>query len=286
MDQKEFHRFLREAVERLKNAGIEAASAEVEIILENILNVERIDLYLYGEKFLDENGIKRFNQVIERRITHYPLQYILGEMYFYGRKFQVSPAVMVPTPETELLCDLAIGYLKNERIVSPEILDIGVGSGVISVTMACEIRTAKVTALDISSEAIKIASENARLHGVAGRIEFIQSDGFSNLTRGRKFDIVLSNPPYISDDEYKSLPPEVLADPKVALVSGQEGLDFIKILIAEAPDYLKPKGRLMFEIGYNQAERVAEISEKDARYRSISIMRDLNDVDRVVILSV
>lgn len=286
MDQKKFHRLIREAAEKLKKAGIDSASAEVEIILATILDTERINLYLYGENLLDEKSLRRFNQIIEQRTARYPLQYILGEIYFYGRKFRVTPDVMVPTPETELLCDLAIGYIKNENIRSPEILDIGVGSGVVSVTVACEIKSAKVVALDISAEAIKIASENADAYGVKEKIEFIQSDIFSSLKLGREFDIVLSNPPYISEEEYQSLPPEVLADPKISLVSGEEGLDFITTLIARAPDYLKPNGRLMFEIGYNQADKIAQISEKDIRYKSISIIKDLNNIDRVVILSV
>jgi len=286
MDQKQFHRLIKEATGRLKDAGIDAAAAEVEIILEHILDIERIDLYLHGEKLFDDECVSRFNKIIEQRTTRYPLQYILGEMYFYGRKFKVTPDVMVPTPETEFLCDLAINYLRNENITSPEILDVGVGSGVISVTIACEIGSAKITGLDISPQAIGIASENALLHEVQDRIELIESDIFSNLDKARKFDVILSNPPYISDEEYKTLPPEVLADPKVALVSGAEGLDLIERLIAGAPDYLKPKARLMFEIGYNQAEKVARISEKDLRYKSISIMRDLNDIDRVVVLSV
>ena len=286
MDQKQFHRLIKEATGRLKDAGIDAAAAEVEIILEHILDIERIDLYLHGEKLFDDECVSRFNKIIEQRTTRYPLQYILGEMYFYGRKFKVTPDVMVPTPETEFLCDLAINYLRNENITSPEILDVGVGSGVISVTIACEIGSAKITGLDIFPQAIGIASENALLHEVQDRIELIESDIFSNLDKARKFDVILSNPPYISDEEYKTLPPEVLADPKVALVSGAEGLDLIERLIAGAPDYLKPKARLMFEIGYNQAEKVARISEKDLRYKSISIMRDLNDIDRVVVLSV
>ena len=285
MDQKEFHRLMKEASEKLKKAGIDSASAEVEIILAAILDTERINLYLYGEKLLDENSLSRFDQIIDQRTTRRPLQYILGETYFYGRKFRLTSDVMVPTPETELLCDLAIGYIKNENICSPEVLDVGVGSGVVSVTMACEIKSARVTALDISTKAIRIASENADTYGVKEKIEFIQSDIFSNLQQARKFDIVLSNPPYVSEEEYKSLPPEVLADPKISLVSGKEGLDFIKTLIAKTPDYLKPNGRLMFEIGSNQAGKIAEISEKDMRYRSISIMKDLNDIDRVVVLS-
>jgi release factor glutamine methyltransferase len=274
------------AEKRLKKAGIESAAAEVEIILEHLFEVERIDIYLHGATLLDDKTLAQFNEIIDQRCARRPLQYILGEMYFYGRRFLVSPAVMVPTPETEILCDLAINYIKNEKLIAPEILDIGAGSGVICVTLACEIPDAKITALDISPEALRIAGQNAERLGVADRIKFMESDGFEALTENDRFDLILSNPPYISDEEYRDLPPEVLADPKIALTSGPEGLDFIKIIVEKAPYHLKDKGRLMFEIGYNQAEKTAKLTEKDTRYRSLAIMRDLNDIDRVVILSI
>ncbi|SYZ72682.1 Release factor glutamine methyltransferase [Candidatus Zixiibacteriota bacterium] len=286
MDERSFHGLLKGAEKRLKAAGIESATAEVEIILEYLLAVERIDIYLHGATLLDDETLGRFDKIIAERCTRRPLQYILGEMYFYGRKFLVSPAVMVPTPETEILCDLAIGYIRNEKLAAPKILDIGAGSGVIGVTMACEIPGAVVTALDISPEALQIAEQNAARMEVGERVQFVESDGFTALEKNLKFDLILSNPPYISEEEYRELPPEVLADPRIALTSGAEGLDFIKVIIERAPEFLMDKGRLMFEIGYNQAERVAQMTENDGRYRSIAIMRDLNDIDRVVILSI
>jgi release factor glutamine methyltransferase len=286
MDEKQFHRRIKTAEKDLKKAGIESAVAEIEIILEYLLGVERIDLYLHGPQLIDDNILNHFNDIVKRRLTRYPLQYILGEMYFYGRKFELTPSVMVPTPETELLCELAINYINNEEIRKGSILDIGTGSGVIAVTMACEVQDLTVTTADISPEALEIAKQNAVNHEVAARINFIQSDIFSKIRQDNKFDLILSNPPYISEEEYEALPPEVLADPKIALVSGAEGLDLIKKIMDKAPGYLKPGGRLMFEIGYNQSALVAEISEKDLRYKSISIIKDLNDIDRVVILSI
>jgi release factor glutamine methyltransferase len=286
MDQTGFRELINFAEKKLSEAGIASATAEVEIILEAILDLERIDLYMHGADLIDDRRIEKFNQIIDKRATRYPLQYILGETYFYGRRFTIEPGAMIPTPETEILCELAIGYIKNEKIKAPDVLDVGTGSGVIAITIAAEIPSAKVAALDISAEALEIAKKNARLAGVAERIRFLESDGFSGLEKGTKFDLILSNPPYISEGEYKMLPPEVLADPKIALISGAEGLDFIKILISQSPEYLKPKGRLMFEIGYNQAEATMRLSEKCRQYRSISIMKDLNDIDRAAILSV
>ena len=191
---------------------------------------------------------------------------------------------MVPTPETELLCETAIGFVREKGLARPRLLDIGVGSGVIAVTVAAELDKCEVLAIDCSPEAIKVARRNATDLGVGDKIEFRQSDFFAEIRPDEKFDLILSNPPYISDSEYNSLPPEVLADPKTALLAGEDGLDAIRVILHDAPDYLAEGGLIMFEIGYRQSQRVAELTENDDRYRSIVILKDLNDVDRVVAL--
>lgn len=270
---------------RLRSAGIEAGEAEAEIVLCYILKCERLDLYLRGEKLITEKVKARFDKIICARETRSPLQYILGEAYFYGRRFCVNESVMVPTPETELLCENAIRYIKYRELESPAILDVGCGSGVIAITMKLESPGAQITALDLSAEAIVVARENAESLGARG-IEFLQSDVFDALDSHSSFDLILSNPPYISDGEYDGLPPEVKADPRLALTSGEQGVDIIKRLMAEAPNYLKDKGKLMFEIGYDQAELIQALVEEDDHYVSSVLMKDLNDIDRVFILSV
>lgn len=286
MDQNAFHQLLKSSEEKLKDAGIDSPATEVEIMLEYLLDVERVEVYLHGAKLIDERIQKKYDKIIEKRVTRYPLQYILGEAYFYGRKFLVDPDVMIPTPETETLCELAINYIKNEKRESAEILDIGTGSGNIAVTIVCELPDAWITATDISQAAIAVARKNAVMHGVESRIRFLKSDVFLSIPSDRKFDLILSNPPYIAENEYETLQPEVLHDPKIAMVSGAEGLDMIRKMIDRAPDYLKTNGRLMFEIGYDQVEKISRISEGDDRYQSFSIIKDLNSVDRVVILGV
>jgi len=271
--------------QKLEDAGIDQGLAEVEIILCNILNVERLQLYLDGEQLLNNDILDKFNQIVEKRVTRYPLQYILKEAWFYGRSFFVSPAVMVPTPETEILCESAMRFIRCKDIACPRILDIGVGSGVISVTLANELSDCSIVSLDISNEAIDIAKKNAEKLGGREKIEFRQSDFFSALKSDEKFDLILSNPPYISHEEYTDLPPEVLADPKVSLVAENDGLSAIESLVKDAPNFLNNDGRLMFEIGYNQAERVSKLTETDHRYKSIVQLKDLNDIDRVVILA-
>jgi release factor glutamine methyltransferase len=271
--------------QKLEEAGIDQGLAEVEIILCNILNVERLELYLNGDKLINDDHLKKLDEIVAKRTTRYPLQFILEEAWFYGRSFFVSPAVMVPTPETEILCETAMGFIRSKDLSKPRILDVGVGSGVISVTLVNELSECSIVSLDISEKAIAVAKKNADNLGGKEKIEFRQSDFFSALNPDEKFDLILSNPPYISHEEYKDLPPEVLADPKISLVADNDGLGAIESLVKEAPNFLNKDGRLMFEIGYNQAERVSNLTENDPRYQSIVQIKDLNDIDRVVILA-
>jgi len=278
-------KYISDKAKTLEDAGIVSGKAEMELILCHVLDVDHLNLYLHGTMLLTPERLARIDDIVTRRATRYPLQYILEESWFFGRKFFVSPAVMVPTPETELLCVTAMECVRETELPSPKILDVGVGSGVVSVTLANELADCRIVALDISPDAIAVAQRNAANLGGADNIEFRQSDFFGNVRPHEQFDLILSNPPYISEDEYKDLPPEVLADPKISLTSGDEGLDAIKIILRDAPGFLAPGGRIIFEIGYNQADRVAELTSRDDRYESIVIMKDLNDIDRVVMLT-
>ncbi len=282
---KHIPQFISEKGKLLEDAGIDRGKGEIEMILCFVLGCDRLQLYLHGESLLKENHVNQIEKIITRRLTREPLQFILEESWFFGRKFYVSPAVMVPTPETELLCETALGFIKQKEIISPKIIDLGVGSGVIAITLALELKDCSVTALDISAEALEIAKKNSTDLGASGKISFVESDYFANVPDGEKFDLILANPPYISEEEYKELPPEVLADPKVSLTSDHEGLAAIMTILKDAPKYLKPNGRIMFEIGYNQADKVAELTSQNNNYESIVIMKDLNNIDRVIILS-
>jgi len=278
-------RLIAENAAKLKINGIDSPENEIEMILCHLLDINRLNLYLHGDSLIDHKVIKRLNQIVEKRTTRYPLQYILGEHWFYGRRYFINESVMVPAPETELLCEGALTFLKSNNIKSPRILDIGTGSGVIAVTLAAELESCHVLALDISDEALEVAGQNATAHKAGKKIEFRNSNLLDNVGNSEKFDLIISNPPYVTESEYKNLAPEVLADPKIAITSGEDGLDVIRKILEQAPDYLKPNGRIMFEIGYNQAETITIITEKDNRCRSISILKDLNEFDRIVILT-
>ncbi len=269
----------------LTEAGIDCAEAECELILCYVLKVNRLNLYLHGESLIDDEAIAKIENIISKRIRRYPLQYILGESWFYGRCFYVNESVMIPTPETELLCKAAIGFCETRRIQRPRLLDIGTGSGIISITLTCELADANITAVDISEQALEVAKKNAAKLSSEKKICFLKSDMFENLNKTIKFDLILSNPPYITEEEYKTVPPEVKADPKIAITSGTDGLDAIRVILEQSPDYLAANGRIMFEIGHKQSEKIAQLVESDSRYSSISILKDLNDIDRIVILS-
>ncbi len=269
----------------LEQAGIDQGRPEIELILCHLLKVNRLNLYRGGAHLINDSVLKQLDTILDRRVSRYPLQYILGESWFYGRRFHVSPKVMIPRPETEVLCETAIRFVREAGMNCPRVLDLGVGSGVISVTVACELERCSVLAIDISEGALKVAERNAAESGAADRIEFRRSDFFASVKQGRTFDLILSNPPYVSDEEYKSLPPEVLSDPEISLLAGEDGLDAIRTILRHAPAFLAEGGCVILEIGDNQADRVAELAADDGRYRAAARIKDLNGIDRVIMLS-
>lgn len=275
---------LAEKSTELEAVGIHSALTEIEWMLCHILKLDRLHLYLDGETMLTEAALKRLEELINRRKTRYPLQFILNESWFYGRRFYVTEDTMAPTPETERLCEIAIDFCDYRKYKNPRILDIGTGSGVIALTVAAEMARASVVAVDISEKALAVAKKNAATFGVEARVQFRQSDFFSAIAPDEKFDLILSNPPYIAEPEYPTLDPEVLADPKIAMTAGEEGMDCIKQIVARAPDFMAERGRLMFEIGYNQAEKVARLTSSDDRYKNYAVIKDLNLVNRCIIL--
>lgn len=277
------NRLIADAGARLREVGIDSGEAEAEIVLCDLLDCDRLFLYMHGPSMIDEALIEKFQTIITKRLSRYPLQYILGSAWFYGRKFIVNEAVMVPCPETELLLESVMrssSYVKSNPI---RLLDIGTGSGVVALSALLENDALDVTATDISSEALAVAKLNAGKFEIEDKIKFVESDLFKALDKSVKFDIIASNPPYIQDDAYDGLPPEVKADPRLALTSGVRGLDIIERMIAQAPDYLNRPGYLMFEIGYDQSEALFEMITSDKRYFDFSLLKDMAEIDRVVV---
>ncbi|MBI4778508.1 peptide chain release factor N(5)-glutamine methyltransferase [Candidatus Desantisbacteria bacterium] len=273
---------LHEAIDSLKTAGIETAVTDAEHLLEDVVSCLRHQLYLQNRPMTDKEII-HYRALIKRRCNHEPTAYIIGSKTFLDWEFVVSPGVLIPRWETEVLFNAICKHSCQEWRVG---IEIGTGSGVIAISLAKILPHLKVYATDISPSAIKIARLNAERLGVLDRIVFIQGDMFSILSgQGleKRVDFIVSNPPYILKGEIDSLPPDVRDfEPKEALDGGEDGLDYYRKIIKDAPDYLVPEGYLAFEVGPSQAKPVAELMQKESFFE-IQIINDLCQRQRVVL---
>jgi release factor glutamine methyltransferase len=265
----------------LKNKGIDSARINAELLLANILDCKRMDLYLRFDQPLTKIETEEYRKALKRRATKEPLQYIIGEVEFYGLLFNVNPKVLIPRQETEILIEHILENLINNN--DTKILDIGSGSGNIIISLIKNIKNSEGIAIDISDDAIAVAEKNAELNGVTQRISFIKKDILrDDIENLGKFDIVVSNPPYVSKEEFNTLQKEILDhEPKYAVTDFGDGFTFYKIISEKSKSLLKPNGKLFFEVGYNQAGEVKEIMEKN-NFKEIKIIKDYSDIDRVV----
>jgi len=253
---------------------------EAELVLTHVLNCNRMSLYLNKDINLDRDKSRLLSSILKRRILGEPVQYILGKTEFMGFEFKVDNRVLIPRPETEILVETAIEKLNQSGIASPEVLDLGTGSGCIAVAIAKNLSRANVWASDISTPALQLARENAGLNNA--EIKFIKSDIFDALEfKNHKFDLIVSNPPYISSGEFHSLAKEISFEPQLALKAGKDGLDFYRRIISQAAHYLRDDGLLIFEVGLSQAYFVKEMLEEKG-FEHLSLIRDYNDIERIV----
>ena len=243
---------LRLAEARLEQAGVPDADVDAAYLLASVLKEDTLAMRINGHRELAAPQWAAFDALCDRRAAREPLQYILGETEFMGLTFHVEPGVLIPRADTEILVEKALAWMKP----GARVLDIGTGSGAIAVSLAKLGRQAQVTAVDVSDKALEIARRNAERNGAA--VEFVKSDCFSAL-KGRKYDMIVSNPPYISEDEMRGLMPEVTREPELALFGGADGLDFYRRISREAPEYLNEGGCLLFEIGWLQKDAVSAL---------------------------
>ncbi|MCK9285323.1 MAG: peptide chain release factor N(5)-glutamine methyltransferase [Rhodocyclaceae bacterium] len=261
--------------EALRAAREMVSPAEARLLLRHVLGCTAAWLETHRDDILDEECATAFSLLAARRAGGAPVAYLLGRREFYGREFEVSPAVLIPRPETELLVDLAVARLRG--VVAPRILDLGTGSGCIAVTLALEIPEAEVVAIDRSVMALAMAEGNAERLG--GRVLLAESDWFSDLAEER-FNLIVSNPPYISTDDPHLHAGDLRHEPLSALASGSDGLGAIRRICAEAAEHLCPGGVLLFEHGYDQAEAAAGLLAQNG-FSEIEQHRDLAGIVRV-----
>jgi len=273
VDLKTIKMVLEKMIEDLQKANIENPRLNSELILSHILNLNKIDLYLQAKNKI--KNTKKIEKYLQKRISEMPLQYILGETEFYGYKILVNKNVLIPRPETEFLIEKIV----NENTEINSVLDIGTGSGAIAIALSQKMKN--ITATDISTSALKVAKKNAKIN--LAKIQFIQSDIFENIED--KFDIIVSNPPYISKDEFEILPNEIKKfEPEIALLAEENGLYFYKKILENAKKYLTDTGRIYFEIGCDQANRISEIAIKNG-FSKIDVSKDLTVFDRIMKIS-
>jgi release factor glutamine methyltransferase len=266
--------------EYLKNKGIESPRINAELLLAHILNCKRLNLYLSFEKPLTEEELEKYRELLKRRSKFEPLQYIIGKVEFYGIDFKVNSSVLIPRQETEILVETIIGqYDKYDTL---KILDIGTGSGNIAVSLAKNLDNSFVTALDLSEDALKTANENALLNSVNDKTEFIKIDFLKEEFNRNDFDIVVSNPPYVSMEEFETLSPELkVYEPQVALTDYNSGFRFYEIISEKSNYLLKPGGKLFFEVGKGQFSFVSEIMSKN-NLQNIIVIKDYLNIERVI----
>lgn len=277
------HDLLSEAIPRLQAAGVETPRLDAEVLLAHVLGRERAWVWAHPECVPPPAEEERFRALLERRIKREPLAYLLGEWEFYGRPFFVTPDVLVPRPETELLVEAVVKWARERG--AARLADIGVGCGAIAVTLALELPDARIIAVDLSPAALEVTRRNAERHGILDRLALLEGDLLEPVRQsgGAPLDAIVANLPYIAEEEYPGLMPEVRDhEPSLALRAAEGGLALIKRLIADAPPLLAPGGLLALEVGFGQAEAVTALL-RNAGWRQLRVIEDYGGIPRHVL---
>lgn len=265
----------------LKSNNVESPKLKARLLLQYVLDKPRQYIIVYDNKEIDKQQQWQYFVNIEKLTKGVPLQHITHRQEFMKMDFFVDENVLIPRPDTEILVEEVIKIAQKYN--SPRILDLCTGSGAIAISLKKFVPNADITAVDISEKALEIAQKNAKK--LETKINFLKSNLFDKLDN-KKFDIIVSNPPYIRKDEIKKLSEEVQKEPKIALDGGEDGLDFYRIITEQAINYLKTGSLLCFEIGYNQKNDVIKIIEDDQNYKNTYCKKDLYGNDRIIITQV
>jgi len=265
----------------LAQKGIESSRINAELLLADILGCKRLDLYLSFDKPLGNQEIEKYRDYIRRRGNFEPLQYVTSKVDFYGIELRVNSSVLIPRPETELLVENILKVLSRDK--ESTILDIGCGSGNITIALAVNLAFSKFICTDTSNDALNVAKENTEKYFVAGRIKFEKHNILKEeLNNFPQFDIIVSNPPYVSREDFKSLQKEIREfEPKSAVTDERDGYTFFREISRKSLNKLKEGGRLFFEIGEGQSEGVTEIM-KENNFKNITVIKDYQNIDRII----
>jgi release factor glutamine methyltransferase len=274
---------INETTGYFKKKGIESARLEAELLLANCLGIERIQLYIAFERPVSEEELARFRETVRRRAAGEPAAYLTGYREFWSLKIRVQKDVLIPRPETELLVEEALKLLKPQD-QEMAILELGTGSGAISIALAKEIKNSGIYAADISASALAVARSNIEEHGLQERIRLVCGDGLTPFRQRALFDLIISNPPYICRREIGALAPEIKEhEPLQALDGGDDGLAFYRQWIPQMPSLLRNDGCVIFEIGAEQAAAVSQLFRDTEEFADITIKKDYSGHSRAVI---
>ena len=268
----------------LKAAGIENPRLDAELLLRHVLGMNQVEYYLSVDEVIASDVERRLWPLLQRRARREPLTYITSHKEFWSLDFTVTPDVLIPRPETELLVEAALERARSMLESPLRILDIGTGSGAIAICLAKELREAQISAIDVSSAALRVARENAERHGVADRIRFAQGDLFAAVAEEREsFDLILANPPYIRSGDLAELAPEIREwEPIAALDGGADGLDIYRRIVNDCGSYLADEGHLLFEIGDGMAKAVGQMIANAGGFETAALVRDYAGKERVI----
>jgi len=278
---------LKEAGERLRAGSVPNDLLDAQTLLAEAGGFDRTHLIINFNQQAPEDLLAKFRVMVNRRAAGEPLQYITGHQEFFGLDFEVTPDVLIPRPETELIVEETIRIVQQhgrDGIARPVIVDVGAGSGAIAVALARELGEARVVASDISEAALRVARRNAARHGLGARIGFVVSDLLDAFAEEDFADFILSNPPYVSEEEMPSLQREVRDwEPRLALTDSKDGLSFYHRLLKDAPSRLKPGGHLICEMGYMQSERISAMVNRQV-WEEGRLLDDLQGIPRTIVL--
>jgi release factor glutamine methyltransferase len=268
----------------LSAVGIESARLDAELLLRYVLRIGQAEFYLRVDEAIAPDVERSFWELVQRRAQREPLAYITGHKEFWSLEFAVTRDVLIPRPETEVLVEAALDRVRSMDKSPLKIIDIGTGSGAIAVSLATELRQAEVTAVDISSAALRVARSNAERHGVAQRIRFVEGDMFVPVAAEREsFDLIVANPPYIRSGDLAGLPPEIRQwEPIAALDGGTDGLDAYRRIVSECCSYLAIEGHVLLEIGDGMGRAIAEMCAHTADFEAAAILQDYAGHERVI----